>query len=212
MTRSELSLILKTNSVLCQIQSNLAEPKSELPETVEQVRELRIRGSLGANRIEAVLLLLSLMKEIPEWESDRIYGQMAQQCYRYRYEGEWKVVQALLETKLQTPEDFYLCYTQFHSPEEFFGNLVRETFFLQRCGILEYVRIRFNSESTRPVRRKVRRRGYSDKGTLRFRHEQHGDQSKVERPREDRRSKISNSLAALEFREQTNFRDGDCAS
>lgn len=110
-----------------------------------------------------VLYLVSHL-ESQYWKTDEIYRTMAQKAYVSNYDGEWKTVQEILEQYPQTPKEFYDIFLKFHSPEEFFGNLVPRARRLSR-GIDSKKR-----DPHGPVLRSVRHRGYRDKGTLRPSH------------------------------------------
>lgn len=112
---------------------------------------------------------------------------LAQKAYLGNYEGEWKTVQFILEQYPQTPKEFLGYFLQNHSPEDFFGNLVKTSRRLIR-GIGSKAR-----DPLGVVRKTQRHRGYRDKGTLRPAH-----RPAVEPPlaieRIDRRSKIGHPL------------------
>lgn len=130
------------------------------------------------------------------WITDEIHRTMGQKAYIANYEGEWETVQVILEQYPQTPKEFYNIFLQFHSPEEFFGNLVPRARRLSR-GISNKKR-----DPHGPVLRSQRHRGYRDKGTLRPPH-----RPVVEPPERsakiDRRKKIRHPLIREEIEDFT---------
>lgn len=135
-------------------------------------------------------LVIFLSLHIPRYESDRVIEHIAQLAYRYRYAGEWHRVQGFLES-YDTPEVFITEYLSGKSLDDFFGN------FLRMCD--RYIRYHRRSyrdiQQKGPVRRPNRKRGYSDKGTLRPNH-QRGRSLPDPRPLpEDRRSKVNHPLS-----------------
>jgi len=136
---------------------------------------------------------------IPVWTSDRLIDHIAQQAYRYNYSGTWKTVQALLES-YHTPASFLSTYLESHTEDEFFGN------FLLSCN--RY--IRWNKRALREmkqrgiIRRKVRKRGYDDKGSLRPEH-QKGRNLPSPFQKEDRRSLNNHPLSKFLGEDVANF-------
>lgn len=133
------------------------------------------------------VLYLTSHIESQFWKTDQIHRTVAQKAYAANYEGEWEVVQVILERYPRTPKEFYDIFLEFHSSEEFFGNLVPRSRRLSR-GIGSKKR-----DPHGPVRRAQRHRGYKDKGTLRPPH-----QPAVVPPssdsKTDRRKKIQHPL------------------
>lgn len=133
-----------------------------------------------------VLYLLSHL-ESHYWITDEIHRKLAQQAYISNYEGEWENVQFILEQYPQTPKEFYDLFLKFHSPEEFFGNLVRRARRLSK-GIRSKQR-----DPHGPVRKVQRHRGYRDKGTLRPPHQPVVDPP-LRAEKFDRRTKLGHPL------------------
>lgn len=134
-----------------------------------------------------VLYLLSHL-ESRYWITDEHHRRIAQQAYVSNYEGEWKTVQEILEQYPQTPKEFYDIFLKFHTPEEFFGNLVRRARRLSR-GIGTKMR-----DPHGPVSRPQRHRGYRDKGTLRPSHRPAVEPPVESFERLDRRSQAGHPL------------------
>jgi len=114
-----------------------------------------------------ILFLVGLLRELHQTPFPyQIFGlrtSLAQTAYNHRYNGHWNTVQDILErepTLQGTIEGMLLNMNE----DEIFGNIV------PRAGKFAFrlKQRRFSSVKgdTRPVRRKVRRRGYDDKGTL----------------------------------------------
>lgn len=116
---------------------------------------------------------------------DRIRNQ----AYYQRYSGGWQQVQDFLE-QVNNLRQFEEWYSRWMSDEDFFGN------FLPDCErILRRESERFleeNRHSRKPPKRKVYRRGYLDKGSLRPYH-QRGRSLPDPNPGEDRRDKVKYS-------------------
>lgn len=159
----------------------IAECQSLQPERT--IRIPRISTSWDA------LCVLYLMSHLESryWLTDDVHRKMGQKAYVANYEGEWETVQVILEQYPRTPKEFYDIFLKFHSPEEFFGNLVPRARRLSR-GIGSILR-----DPHGPVLRSQRHRGYRDKGTLRPPH-----RPAVEPPTKlahiDRRSKLGHPL------------------
>lgn len=149
-------------------------------------RTLRIPRISSSWDALAVLYLMSHLAK-SYWITDQVYRNLAQKAYIANYEGEWEAVQVTLERYPQTPKEFYDIFLMFHSPEDFFGNLLRTARRLSK-GIGNKAR-----EPLGVVRKPQRHRGYRDKGTLRPAH-----RPAVEPPSEiervDRRSDIGHPL------------------
>jgi hypothetical protein len=149
-------------------------------------RSLRIPRITSSWDALAVLYLLSHLERAP-WITDEVHRMLAQKAYAGNYEGEWETVQKILEQYPQTPKEFYSIFLENHSPEDFFGNLVRTSRRLLR-GL--------GSKARDPhgcVRKPQRHRGYRDKGTLRPAHRP-AVEPPVDVERVDRRSLIGHPL------------------
>lgn len=149
-------------------------------------RSLRIPRITSSWDALAILYLLSHLGGAP-WLTDGVYRNLAQKAYVSNYEGEWEAVQVTLERYPQTPKEFYDIFLKSHSPEDFFGNLVRTAKRLLR-GL--------GSKARDPlgcVRKPQRHRGYRDKGTLRPVHRP-AVEPPVDIERVDRRSKVGHPL------------------
>lgn len=113
------------------------------------------------------LCAIFLAQFIPYWETAEVFQRMGQLAYQNRYSGRWESVQLILERiKLSTnsqPELNEMIWLEMFQPREFYGN------FLQQVELF----LMINRETYRSyekhsrVKRKVRRRGYQDKGSLR---------------------------------------------
>jgi hypothetical protein len=135
------------------------------------------------------LCLIYLLSHVSSlyWLTDEIHRRIAQKAYQSDYKGEWRTVQEILEQYPQTPEQFYLIFLRYKSPEEFFGNLKKRA-----RRLLYLVRYKRREPSSHP-RRTNRPRGYRDKGTLRPSHRPRVMPPEQE-PKEDRRKLIGHPL------------------
>lgn len=149
-------------------------------------RSLRFPRTTSSWDALCILYLVSHL-ESHYWMTDDIHRRIGQQAYAGNYEGEWKTVQEILEQYCQTPKEFFDIFLKFHSPEEFFGNLVPRARRLTR-GIDNKKR-----DPHGPVRRTLRHRGFRDKGTLRPSHQRPVVCSLTDN-RLDRRKKIKHPL------------------
>lgn len=132
--------------------------------SLQPERSLRIPRVGTSWEALAILYLISHL-ESQFWITDETHRKMAQKAYLGNYEGEWTTVQEILEKYPKTPKEFYQIFTSFHSPEEFFGNLVPMARRL-RFGIGSKAR-----DPHGPISYSQRHRDYRDKGTLRPPHQ-----------------------------------------
>lgn len=153
----------KPEDIHLEIDDWIAECQSLSPDRTLGIRDI---GSSWDSL--CLIYLISHIGNLP-WITDEIYRRIGQKAYSANYEGEWETVQFLLEQYPQTPEKFYEYFLQFHSPEEFFGNLKKRT---RRVMLLIKMKKR---DPHGPVTYSQRARGYRDKGTYHPPHEFHGD-------------------------------------
>lgn len=186
---------LKSNKWFQKLDECLAEPQSPYSATIDQTLVLRM-SRITARNSEAILFLLSL-KDFQEWQTERIIRHLSFLCYRNNYQGEWSNVQELLETKIHLPREFFEAYKRKHGEDEFFGNLLKEAYLILKSRVITKRNYYSVIEDTRRIKRKIRRRGYDDKGTLRLSHQFHGDPPVRDSQREDRRNEVFNSLARI---------------
>lgn len=132
--------------------------------SLQPERSLRFPRTSTSWDALCVLYLLSHI-ESSYWLTEEHHRRLANQAYRANYEGEWETVQQLLEQYPKTPKEFYEIFLRFHSPEEFFGNIV------PRARRLSRVLDSKLRDPHGPVSRPQRHRGYRDKGTLRPSHQ-----------------------------------------
>jgi hypothetical protein len=147
----------------------------------------------------AVLLICSFFEY---WETEKVYRHIAQLAYSRNYEGRWKEVQEILETRLQGPKEYLEKFLEQHSSEEFYGNLLP---FAGNLAQMDFLR---DLEHPRQRKLKVnaRHRGYRDKGTYRFSHERHGDPVPRAEHQQDRRSLVAHPLINYDFEDEMNFK------
>lgn len=173
----------------------IADRQSLKPE-----RSLRVPRTTSAWEALAVLYLMSHLEQIYFWRTDETHRKLAYQAYLANYEGEWKTVQEILEQYPQTPAEFYQKFLNYHSPEEFFGNLVRLARRLSR-GIDLKAR-----DPHGRVLKPQRHRGYRDKGTLRPPHRPAVEPPLSDSIKVDRRNRVGHPLLRMDDNE--NF-DGE---
>lgn len=186
-------------------ENNQAEIPSEYPD-LPRVVSLRCSVTKASQALGVLFYLVN--QQVPPWESDVIYRSLGLQAYRCNYNGEWRTVQELLEAEQQTPEEYKQIFLKTHSPEDLYGN------YLQKDKMRYFGRLIFaknlESPDDRPVKRTIRKRGYSDKGSRRLPHEHHGDPP-IRPQREDRRNRINHPLLREGF-EKLKYLGEECAN
>jgi hypothetical protein len=158
----------------------IAENPSRLPAMENRSWLPHYRSAREAKMV----LFLGLF--IPKWETWEIVARIRDTCYYQRYNGEWRQVQEILH-KVTNLEEFNEVYGSFSSEDDFYGNFLRE------CEKF----LRRNPASFKPVerdrrraRRKIRHRGYRDKGSLRPYHQRGRNLGELHSG-EDLREKVS---------------------
>jgi hypothetical protein len=102
---------------------------------------------------------------------------------KFRGQGNWKLVETLVSTKNLTPYLYFQILEKEFSQQDIFGNILGKIEKLAK--LLKVKKIISVTEDQRPVKEKVFRRGYNDKGNLPVSHpsrihENHGDQTRTE--------------------------------
>lgn len=152
------------------IKNYVEKRQKDLPRLSDWIAESQSRHSATSNqswlpqfrgaREAEIVLFLSLY--IPDWESWEVIARIRDQAYHQRYEGRWNQVQLLLEQESSLPS-FEEWWNEIESPDSFFGNFLRNCEkFLKR----ERFVYRDIERDRRRPKRKIRRRGYLDKGSL----------------------------------------------
>lgn len=141
--------------------------------------------------MEAIALLIAVTNLLParkEYIKYKLKEEMAARCFKNNYQGKWSIVQEFLELKNDYLWQQFELLQQHFSNQDIFGNIIQLT-----KKIVPTIRIIDYRPDRRPVRKPQRRRGYNDKGTLRFSHERHSAWTWTgENPvRVDRRDKVS---------------------
>lgn len=135
------------------------------------------------------LIVFSLLVEEEVWENDSMMRHLGQMCFKYKYEGKWKILQDYLE-KITNFQEFEKKYIEDFGPHDYYGNFLPSR---QRWKKTRLEKIQEVGLDRDRVKKKVYRRGYDDKGTLRPPHRPNlPGGEKVER--EDRRQKIIHPL------------------
>lgn len=172
-----------------QLAQDLEIPRKKVAEYTSLYPDLSMKFPYKSP-MEAIAVLSIVGYIIPprnEYYKYKIKEEMAQRCYNYNYQGKWKIVQELLELSPDYPADILRYLEQHFSPETIFGNIVPMV-----RKMLLLMKLNKNINRRNKVKKPQRKRGYNDKGTLRFPHEIHRawTSSYVEHEREDRRDKI----------------------
>lgn len=144
----------------------------------------------SAYETKAAIFVVTLLTEgRKQYFRYKFFERVAQKCFIYGYEGQWREVQEILEIKALTPRDIIKHFENTMSKEDIFGNMIPTI-----NKVLNRVKIvGINPLKKTKVRRPKRKRGYDDKGTLRLSHEKHDfwEYSGMNPEREDRRHLIS---------------------
>lgn len=149
------------------VSEKLAEVTSLCSDTSKSVRQLWHISINNPKDCIAVLCILPLLPDISrnKFWIERIRTHMAQTAFQYEYQGEWKIVQEILE--LSNFSLVPILETILHHKDTFylFGNLTRN---MNRLvgGFRARQYYLSVTEDKRPVTKPVWRRGYNDKGTL----------------------------------------------
>jgi hypothetical protein len=158
----------------------IAENQSCHPPPSEVVTWLpHYRGTREATIAIFLSTFISLFR------TDELRSRISESCYFHRYEGSWNEVQELLEQR-PTISAVVTVLLQQMSEDDFFGNFLKECEKFLRRERKGYKSLDFDR---RRPRRKIRRRGYQDKGSLRP-NTLRGSFPPDPTPGEDRRRKI----------------------
>lgn len=132
--------------------------------------ELWVKAEYLSSARDAMCLLLLIPLVVPSTRNyallESLRGHMAKMCSNYGSQGNWKVVQAVLEqTDSCSVYQSWSIILDHMSPEDFFGNIVPRM--MRLLKVLRY-RPLYSSVvgDTRFVRKPQRKRGYDDKGSL----------------------------------------------
>jgi len=158
------------HKVVNQGKQRIAEYMSKYPDT----SDLILTSSPSRSALEAIVDIWALEYLLPgvltrhqTYDQRERYARLVRSHHR---EGLWKVVEQLI----QQPQGFYYLETvllEHFSTEDLFGNLV-PLLKKRLTSMTPNSKIALQQRSLRkPVKKKVRRRGYSDHGTLRPSHQ-----------------------------------------
>lgn len=201
-----MTRILSTGTEVAEIMMKIYEvSKSEkIAEYTSSCPDSPIRFHIPTrNAREALAGLLIMVTLLPEraGEPKMFYtDHIARMCYNYNYEGQWTLVQEILEQRTMTPYSIFTTLTENMSREDIYGNLV--PLILRLTKLVKLVKVSY--DKTRRVKRTQRKRGYDDKGTLRLSHqwlpsEVHLGPNPI---RTDRRHKSYTPRTALHWRNE----------
>lgn len=186
-----MKFLVETSSTPAKVPQNpevkLAQSLARCSNHAAEVRKIHLNIY---NSFEAKVAIY-LSTYFKPWETDSLIRHIAQMAYSRNYQGEWKTVQELLETELQTPEQYRKKFFELRSAEEFYGNILRlaQKFVDSRRFYITDEQ----KEKVHRVKRPQRHRGYRDKGSGRLPHEKHGEPP-VKPDREDRRPLVNHPL------------------
>ena len=164
-------------------ENNLAEPSSA--QSDPPLISLRAQFTKPWEALKLIYLSIPYKA----WETEVLIRTIAYRAYSNNYNGQWRIVQELLEAELQSTEQFLEIFLKYKSKEEYYGNLLHNIKKYEKYFLLKVTQ----GTDNRPVKRPQRKRGYADKGSRRLPHEYHGDPP-ISREREDRRKKVYHPL------------------
>lgn len=131
-------------------------------------------------------LLLALVYSRPGWSCNELYENLLQHlyhiCRNHNFQGEWYTVGEILQQDLFTSGIYGILkkVIQNLSEEDFFGNIMPTTYrifekrlIVVRNQVSKKTEILSKRDRLRGIPRKIRRRGYNDKGSTRPLHERH---------------------------------------
>lgn len=146
---------------------NLAEVTSLCSDTSFEIRQLWHRSLNNPMNCLAMFVILPLIPGITrnEFWKEKLVAHMAQQCYQYNYQGDWTIVQEILEQRNQSLNGVLRTLLKYKDTYYLFGNLL--PLCLRLVPGLQarkaYQSVEFD---LRPVSYPKVKRGYNDKGTL----------------------------------------------
>lgn len=163
----------------------LAETSTLQPESVDEL-------SYNLRTAQEAIILLFLCSWYYPWRTEKIHRMISNRCYHEKYQGEWSEVQRLLEAPIDNPQDFYDFYIKKHSPEEFYGNILRRAQGIEKLWKIKKAERDLFYREKKP--KKVNTRDYKDKGSRRPSHEYHGIPNYPDEIESDRRSLLYHPL------------------
>lgn len=148
-----------TSEKLAEVTSLCSDPRE-----FRQLWHIAINSSFDCM---AVLCIISIMPNISrnQFWIEKIRDHMTKECYQYNYEGDWQIVQEILELRDCPLWNVLETILRYKDTNFIFGNLTRRMLALSG-GFRARSFYRSAVDDKRPVRQKIRRRGYNDKGTL----------------------------------------------
>lgn len=148
--------------------------------------EFYVRSSELLKKPEGCLaVILACSYTRPGYSCAELYENLLNQIYHYaschNFEGKWTLVGEVLQQDLFSRGIYGLLSIMIKdmSSEDFFGNFLPKVYLIVESGLIvrNYANIYRENLSRRErlkgVRRKIRRRGYNDKGSRRLPHEHH---------------------------------------
>lgn len=181
---------------LAHMETISAEPKSLYSDITGEISgewKLAINKTVRSNPSKLINLLILYSRVKPFWYQDFLVHCM-DQSQRYNYQGMWRVLHKL--AKLQHFDLITYRVTEIFSPNEFFGNMIKEINEFAKKSPCKYV----NQKLPKP-KYPQRKRGYNDKGSVKYSHEVH-DLSRFsgKNPeKEDYRSQYNKRSSILNF-------------
>lgn len=165
--------------------SSEAEPKSLQSDPTKQIQVYHPHTAF--QNIAAFGTLMFLQKE-SYWMTDMDTKYFANLCYRYNYEGKWEILQKILE-KTTNFQEFELITIELLGASTYYGNLMDLMKIYKK--MFRYIDPEHRHGK---IKRKVRRRGYNDKGTLRPSYKKYRNLGEETDSRKDYRNRIAHPL------------------
>ena len=131
------------------------------PELFGQVSYLRPKKALDA------IIVYSLLLEDHYWKTDSAIRHLGNLAFKYKYEGEWGILQRFLEETTNTQEFESLMLEIKYNKNDIYGNFKKSQDRWRKTRLEKVPSVGLDKDKTV---KKVFRRGYDDKGTLRPSH------------------------------------------
>lgn len=129
----------------------------------------------------------------PIWNTEVLTRSIAHRAWCNSYQGKWKLVQEMIESSNQKPEELEHWFIDKGLGNEFFGNILPEAMYIELRMKYKTPQSHENKTRVKPINR----REYKDKGFRRQSHEYHGDPP-LKAEREDRRHLTFHPLVGKE--------------
>lgn len=164
----------------------LEEKTAEIASMCSDTEELLFYKNPDLSAYDTVCFIGSILLATPprqQYLQFELFEKLNLKVFKFKGQGNWKLVETLVCTKNLTPYLYFQELEKHFCQEDLFGNILGKIEKLAK--LLRIKKIITVTEDQRPVKEKVFRRGYNDKGNLPVshpsrNHENHGDQRRNE--------------------------------